>query len=354
MEIYIGLDVHAHSTTCAVIDADGERLKLTVIETTREALASTLTALEGTKHVCFEEGTASAWVYEVVSPLVAEAVCCQPKKRARVKNDASDAWRLAEELRRGALDTIVYKAVGRVAGLRSAVRAHRLLTQDVARLKNRLRAIYRSRGIAATSSAMYEPEHRSEWLTKLPAAHRELAELLHRELDGVAPLRDRAEQHLLEQAKPHAAVDRLTTIPGIGPIRAAYIVAIVVDPHRFRSKRQFWSYCGLAVVTSSSGDWRRVRGKWARMNMTKPRGLNINRNPSLKEVFKAAALTATMLKADHPLRVDYEAMLMRNMRPHLARLTLARRLAATALALWKKQEVYDYSKRHRPPTSRAA
>jgi hypothetical protein len=46
-------------------------------------------------------------------------------------------------------------------------------------------------------------------------------------------------------------------------------------------------------------------------------------------------------------------MMMRNMRPNLARLTLARRLAATALALWKKQEVYDYSKRHRPPTSRA-
>lgn len=354
MEIYIGLDVHAQSTTMAVIDSDGTRLSAEVIETTREALTSALGAIDGTKHVCFEEGTASAWIYEVVSPLVAEAVCCQPKKRARNKSDASDAWRLAEELRRGALDTTIYKAVGKMGALRQAVRGHRLLTQDVARLKNRLKSIYRSRGIPAATSAVFEPEQRNQWLAKLPAPHRELAELLHAELEALTPLRDRAEKRLLEESKPHAAVDRLTTIPGIGPIRAAYIVAIVVDPRRFRSKRQFWSYCGLAVVTTSSGDWKRVRGQWVRMNTARPRGLNQNRNPWLKEVFKAAALSITQLRTEHPARVDYEAMLMRNMRPNLARLTLARRLAATALALWKKQEVYDYSKRHRPPTSRAA
>jgi len=354
MEIYIGLDVHAQSTTVATVGADGERLGVQVIETTREALTSTLAAIEGSKHVCFEEGTASAWIHEVVSPLAREAVCCQPKKRARNKNDANDAWRLAEELRRGALDTRIYKAVGKMGALREAVRGHRLLTQDVARLKNRLKSIYRSRGIAAATSAMFEPEHKTEWLMKLPPAQRELAELLHVELEALTPLRDRAEKRLLEESKPHAAIDRLTTIPGIGPIRAAYIVAIVVDPRRFRSKRQFWSYCGLAVVTTSSGDWKRVRGNWVRMNAAKPRGLNANRNPWLKEVFKSAAISVTQLKADHPLRIDYEAMVMRNMRPNLARLTLARRLAATALALWKKQEVYDYSKRHRPPTSRAA
>jgi transposase len=354
VEIYIGLDVHAQSTTMAVVGADGQRLGLRVLETTREALTSELAAVAGTKHVCFEEGTASAWIYEVVSPLVAETVCCQPKKRARSKSDASDAWRLAEDLRRGAVDTRVYKAVGQMGALREAVRGHRLLTQDVARLKNRLRSIYRSRGLPATTSALFEPAHRAEWLAQLPPAHRELAELLHQELDALAPLRDRAEKRLLDESRPHPAIDRLTTIPGIGPIRAAYIVAIVVDPRRFRSKRQFWSYCGLAVVTTSSGDWRRVRGLWVRMNAARPRGLNANRNPWLKEVFKSAALSVTQLKAEHPLRIDYEAMIMRNMRPNLARLTLARRLAATALALWKKQEVYDYSKRHRPPTPRAA
>jgi hypothetical protein len=82
--------------------------------------------------------------------------------------------------------------------------------------------------------------------------------------------------------------------------------------------------------------------------------LNTKRNPWLKEIFKAAALSATQLRGNHPLRVDYEQMLLQGRRPNLARLTLARRLAATALALWKKQEVYDYTKRHRSPTPKAA
>lgn len=353
MEIYIGLDVHAQSTTCAVIDSDGRKLEVEVIDTTSEALTTKLSGLEGTKHVCFEEGTASAWIYEVVTPLVMEAICCQPKKRTGTKSDARDALRLAEDLRRGSLDRIVYKGVGKVAALRDAVRGHRLLTQDVARVKNRLKSIYRSRGLPAISSKMFELEHREEWLAKLSPVHRELAEMLHQELDMLMPFRDRAEHRMLEASRPHAAIDRLLTIPGIGPVRAAYIVAIVVDPFRFHSKRQFWSYCGLAVVTTSSGDWRRVRGNWVRMNTAKPRGLNVNRNPWLKEVFKAAALSVTQLKADHPLRIDYEAMIMRGMRPNLARLTLARRLAATTLALWKKKEVYDYSKRHRPTEPRA-
>lgn len=56
-----------------------------------------------------------------------------------------------------------------------------------------------------------------------------------RELDELAPMRDEAEKRLLEEASHHDAVDYLMTIPGIGPIRAAYLVAIVVTPQRFRS-----------------------------------------------------------------------------------------------------------------------
>jgi len=37
--------------------------------------------------------------------------------------------------------------------------------------------------------------------------------------------------------------------------RSARLVPIVVTPHRFRTKRQSWSYCGLGVVTRSTSDW---------------------------------------------------------------------------------------------------
>ncbi|MFC1611322.1 hypothetical protein ACFL6C_10200 [Myxococcota bacterium] len=37
-------------------------------------------------------------------------------------------------------------------------------------------------------------------------------------------------------------------------------------------------------------------------------------------------------------------------KPHLARLTIARRIAATVLAMWKNQEAYDPKKQDRAKT----
>ena len=49
------------------------------------------------------------------------------------------------------------------------------------------------------------------------------------------------ERDLLREAKKHPIVRILETAPGFGPIRSARLVPIVVTPHRFRTKRQFWS-----------------------------------------------------------------------------------------------------------------
>ena len=40
-----------------------------------------------------------------------------------------------------------------------------------------------------------------------------------------------------------------------------------------------------------------------------------------------------------------ERMVAAGMKPNLAKVTLARKIAATALAMWKKKEAYDPNKR---------
>ena len=47
---------------------------------------------------------------------------------------------------------------------------------------------------------------------------------------------------------------------------------------------------------------------------------------------------------DEPLRAAHERMLAGGTKPNLAKVTLARKLAAITLALWKKKEVYDPAK----------
>jgi len=133
-------------------------------------------------------------------------------------------------------------------------------------------------------------------------------------------------------------------VPGLGPIRAAQVAAILVTPHRFRTSRQLWSYAGLAVVTRSSSDWVQVQGQWQRQPVQQTCGLNRNRQPTLKAIFKGAALTVIAAWPNDPLHHKYQRLLEGGTKPNLARLTLARWLAATVLALWKKREVYDPTK----------
>ena len=127
----------------------------------------------------------------------------------------------------------------------------------------------------------------------------------------------------------------------MGPVRAALVIAIVVTPHRFRTKRQFWSYCGFGVVTRSSADWLPTPGGWVKAQTVRTRGLNRNHNPTLKSIFKGAAITAIhRSKQGQPLRETYERLLDSGTRPSMARLTIARKIAAAVLAMWKKEEVY--------------
>ena len=300
-----------------------------------------------------EEGTQSAWLHEILEPEVSENVVVAPPETRGAKDDLLDAWSRAEELRVGAVRTRVYKAPKHWAGLRSAATTYRIATQDVVRVKNRLKAVLRGRGILA-DAGVYEGKSRGKWLRELPAAgYRPAAEWLGRELDELVPLREEAEGWLLKEAKAHPVIKTLSTAPGMGPLRTAQLAAIVITPHRFRTRRQFWSYCGLAIVTRSSSDWvQGKQGKWTRAEVRQTRGLNRKRQPVLKAIFKGAATTVITQLREHPLHLEYERMLQSGIKPNLAKLTLARRIAAIVLSMWKREEVYDPA-RHKKVMARS-
>jgi transposase len=281
-------------------------------------------------------------LYELLSPHAAEVVVSVPAKTKGAKSDDRDAWSRAEELRVGAIRTRVYKPAQQFAALRNAARAHLAAVRDVTRVMNRLKAVCRARGVIADSS-LYDPEGRGKWLKRLPAPYRLLAVWLGRQLDALEPLRKEADEWLARESKTHPIIRLLCTAPGIGPVRAALIVAIIADPRRFRTRQQLWSYSGLAVVTRSSSDWVQGerRGEWTRRDVQQTRGLNRQRNVVLKSVFKGAAKTVITQMPDHPLYAAYQRMLDNGTKPNLAELTLARRIAAIVLSMWKHKEVYD-------------
>jgi len=351
MDRYIGLDVHAASTTFAVVSPSGKRLGTHVVETNGLAVVEQLKRIAGQRHVCLEEGTQSTWMYEILSPHAEEVVVTGVSESRGPKSDERDAYGLAEQLRTGAIARRVFKETGAYTKLRELARTHTMIVQDVVRVQNRIKALYRSRGVAVAGQTVYSVHGRQEWLPKLPEASRCAAATLYAQYDAVEEVRRRAEKDLVQEAHRHPISRVLETCPGLGPIRVAQLTPIVVSPARFRTKRQFWSYCGLGIVMRSTSDWVRTKnGGWARADVQKTRGLNLHHNHVLKHVFKGAATTVIMQLKTEPLHQNYQRMLAAGTKPNLAKLTLARKLAAIALSMWKSGEEYDPTK-HRKQDS---
>ena len=148
---------------------------------------------------------------------------------------------------------------------------------------------------------------------------------------------------MLTESRKHRAVELLRTMPQLGPVRSAMIVATVDTPHRFRTKRQLWSYSGLAVVTHTSAEYEFNEGGQVRRRR-KPvatRGLNTNRNPRMKDMFISAAVGGMQVE---PWQSYLEELERTGIRREMARLTLARKIAAIALIIWKKGEAFDPEK----------
>lgn len=344
MDRYIGIDAHSESSTVVVMGPSGKRIRQQVVDTQAAVLIDLLKGVAGNKYVCIEEGQLAEWLLEVLGPHVKEMVVVQPPEHGGRKSDLDDAWGLAERIRVRADGTYVFKPTTQYRALREAVRAHITAVKEQTRAKNRFRALLRSRGVTQLDDTIYEPESRAQWLAKLPPAYRRRAEWLGQQVDSTSQAKAITEGWLKEEGKKVPEVQRLQTVPGLGDVRAAQLVALVVTPHRFRTTRQFWSYCGLGIVTRASGEWKRASdGRWQHVQgKVQMRGLNLNRQPLLKAVFKGAA--TSVLCRNNPLREHFDRLVAAGTAPHLARLTIARRIAAATLAVWKKKEEYEPSK----------
>ena len=346
---YVAADVHAATTSFCGREAGGRVTSEAVVETRGEALVQFLQGLAGTVHLTFEEGTHAAWLARLLRPHVAKLVVCNPGHNQLVstgaKSDRLDSRALAQLLRLEALQPVYHGAHG-VEALKEVVHAHRELVGDSTRVKNRLKACFRGRGIATPGRRLYRAATRESWMTHLTdTAARQRVAWLGQQLDAIARLRREAHSALVQESRRHPTCRWLQTVLGIGAIRAAEIVSVVETPHRFRTKRQFWIYAGLGVVTRSSGDYRTTCTGLTRQPRPQVRGLNRFFNRTLKTAFKGAALTAQR----GAFKAAYDARLQPGMRPELARLTVARRLAAICLTLWKRGESYDVTKAFPPP-----
>jgi len=137
---YIGMDVHKESISIAVRNAAGKIVMESVIQTKASMILQFMEGLRGEVHVTFEEGTWSAWLYDLLKPHVTKLVVCDPRRNALLKegnqNDRVDARKLAELLQNNQLRPVYHGGHG-LRALKELVRSYLTITKDLSRVMTR-------------------------------------------------------------------------------------------------------------------------------------------------------------------------------------------------------------------------
>jgi transposase len=341
---YLAFDVHQATIVANCRDADGKVVMRATVATEARAILQLVKSCGPRVHVAFEEGTQAQWLHDLLVPHAEKVIVCNVRgqNEGGNKNDRIDVERLSLELRNGTLKP-VFHGTPSMLTLNELVRSYNNLVEDGTRVMQRIKAMFRARAIPTKGTAIYRPGEREQWLGKLENGARVRAAALFKHLEVLLELRPPAKAAMLAEARRQPGWKVLRSIPYLGPVRVAQIMAIMRTPFRFRTKRNLWPYVGLAVVTRSSSDQEIVEGRLRkRRRPPLTRGLNRNHNPTLKGVFKGAANAATARPG--PLYDFYQASLARGVRDELAKVTLARKIVSVTLRLWKKGELWDPEK----------
>lgn len=222
-------------------------------------------------------------------------------RHVKRKTDRLDALKLAQMSAMNQLP-LVHLPEPKVREWRALIEYRQSLVGRRTRVKNRIRAILDRIGVARL------PASKTGWTAKALAELRERARPLEdcrrgqfwrgelweelQQLDHVHDTIARVEAKLDGVAQKDKRVQRLRTIPGVGPRLAEMVVAVIDDPHRFKRGKQVGSYIGLTPRQYQSGTMDRqgrISGhghKHLRSLLVEVAWLGLRYNPWMRDLYQ--------------------------------------------------------------------
>lgn len=252
----------------------------------------------------------------------------------RQKNDMADAEAICEALQRPTMRFAVIKSKEQQAAA-IAFRARDLLVRQRTQTINALRGHLHEFGVVVPQG----PSHVSRLLDLIASQDEAFPEVLWPVLkilsDTLRTLNERISQ-LDNQISQRAAQDdeakRLQTIPGIGPITSAAILALAPAPEAFEKGRDFAAWVGLTPLQRSTGG-KQILGRTSKMGeRTLRRLLIIGASAVVRWAARKGAAAGSWL----------ERMLARKPRM-LVTVALANKMARVVWAILAKGGIYKAS-----------
>jgi transposase len=334
--VHVGVDLDKHSSQIAVLTEDGE-IRQQRLPNDPTQLEKFFAELPPHTPIAIEASGTWWWLVDLLEHLGHDPILSHPKQTkaiaaARLKNDRVDAERLALLLRGELLPTVWIPS----AALREARELIRHRIQLVwlrGVIRNRLQAMLARRNLQPTSGKSWLTQRGQRELQQLPLT--DTPRRIREDCGTLLPMLDtqirRLDTELVARWGRDPRVQRLTTIPGIGPFIAIVLVLELGDIQRFASAKRVASYVGLTP---------RVRGSAGRV-----RAGHITKegNRLLRWVLVLAATQA--VRRPGPLRTWFHAVKKRRGKK-VARVALARRLAEIVFHVWKQECDYFTVVRH--------
>lgn len=254
MTYYLGIDLHKRSSTWALIGADRALVTKQTVPVSPECIEQGIARLPvpaHTVHAAFEPVCGWRWVEAQLRASGMSVTVANPLKTrliadSRQKCDSIDAQTLAELLRADFLPAS-YVAPDEVQQLRSVVRNRTYLVQMRTGIKNRLQGMVTAMGLHELVDTCTTVTARTMLGQNLEL--KSMSDLLLELHKMIKPIDKRLEA----LTKEHAVAKLLRTIPVVGAVTAAVIVAEVGDFARFTTPEQLASYAGLVPSQRSSG-----------------------------------------------------------------------------------------------------
>lgn len=256
----------------------------------------------------------------------------------RNKTDAHDAAAICEALSRPTMRFVPVKSEADQA----LIMLHRTRAAFVAKrtaAANQLRAAFAEVGIVTPTGArgladllaLIETEGTA--FTEQPAALQLVLGELARHWRSLDAAVRRMDREILASLRADGRAKRLTGVPGIGPIGASAIAALLPNPRVFRSGRDFAAWIGLTPREDSSGKTTR-RG-----------GISKKGDGYLRRllVLGATAYLARVRRGQIREASAWQRRMAAHPRRKLAAVALANKLARIAWAMLAKGEAYRSS-----------
>lgn len=335
MEI-IGLDLHKRETQLCRQHPDG-RIVDERIPTSRARFTQTFGGLAPAR-ILLEASTESEWVATHLEQLGHTVIVADPNfapmyatRSRRIKTDKRDAHALMDACALGA-----YRPAYRLSAPRRHLRAELAVRDTLVRTRTRyialIKTLVRRDGLRVPSSTSRTVAARVAALDLSPTLGAELAPLL-----ALLPVLTReiaaADARLTALAAADPVIMRLATVPGVGVVTAAGVVAVLDDITRFRSAHAVEAYLGLVPSEDSSAE-RRHLGHITKAGNARARWLLVEAG---WRILRSKQPETAALRA-------WGAAVAARRGPRIAAVALARRLAGVLYAMWRDAVPYDATK----------